>query len=306
MSPTRTTMRPTVRRCSIASSAAGSSSNGTSSPTRGRTAPDATSPRIWSCNASASAPRQEVGADRGLDRRAGRRRRRGTRRRARSSRTGSGRGTMPSSSASMPDAKPGEHVSAAERHAAERARRDVAADGVERDVDAAAARRLERGVDEVGGAGVDRRRRRRAARRSAPSRPNRPARSPWRPRPRRSCTAAEPTPPAAAWMSTVSPCGTPAAHVERQRREVERHEDRGRVGQRDPVGHRERHRRRRHRVLRVAAEGAARDRDDARARRARRRRLHPPRRPCRAPPCPGRTARAPARSRTGRGCRRCR
>ena len=74
--------------------------------------------------------------------------------------------------------EPCEHVPAVERHAAEGAGRDLTADGVERDVDAAPARRLERGGDEVGRARCRRRRRPRAPeRRTGPSRVSPPARS---------------------------------------------------------------------------------------------------------------------------------
>ena len=196
-----------------------------------------TSSRTRSCSAQRVAPGREVGAGRGLDRE----------RVVDVGEAHADEREVPEQDRARDHAlvlgfdarrEPGEHVPAVERHAAERAGRDVAADGVERDVDAAAAGRLERRVDEVGRRWCRRRRRRRArgaeVRLLGRSRQrDHAARRPCTP----SWTAADPTPPAAAWTSTVSP----ALHAGRARRatsarEVERHEDRGGVGQRDRSG----------------------------------------------------------------------
>ncbi len=154
-------------------------------------------------------------------------------------------------------------MTATERHAPERAGGDLPADGVECNVDAATSGGLERGIDEVGGAGVDgdvgpelraevrllgrsRERDHRSARRFRQLHRRRTDTTRGRMDQHR---------------LTVADAG---AHVQRERGQVERHEDRRGVGQRDRLRHREHHRRRRHRVLGVAPERAARDRDDAR------------------------------------------
>ncbi len=168
--------------------------------------------------------------------------------------------------------EPGEDVAAVERHAPERLQRHVAAHRVERDVDAAAVGRVEHRLDEIGVAVVDRDL---GAELEAQlglvgrARGREHACAPVHAELQRGGTG-----PACSRVDEQGLAGLhPGPFVEREPREMERHEDRGRLGLGHVGRHLERHRR-------------GRDRRTPRSRRTRPTGSRPP--ACRA------TLRAPA------------
>ena len=203
-----TTVRPTVWRCSIASSAAGSSRNGTCWPTIARSLPAANKRQQLGVQLLAVAVRREVESAQPLEHH-----------RVVDVRVAhADEREVPEQH--RPRHQPlvflldarreaGEDVAAVERHAPERLQRHVAAHRVERDVDAAAVGRVEHRFHEVGFPVVDRElgaeleAQLRLLGRSRGREHARPACTP-------SWSAAEPAPPAPAWTSSVSPACTRA------------------------------------------------------------------------------------------------
>ena len=256
----RTTVRPTVWRCSIASSAAGSSANGTSWPTIARSLPAANKRQQLGVQLLAVAMRGEVESAHALEHH-----------RVVDVRVAhADEREVPEQH--RPRHEPlvflldarreaGEDVAAVERHAPERLQRHVAAHRVERDVDAAAVGRVEHRLHEVGLPVVDREL---GAELAAQLRLLGGSRG--REHARAGVHAELERGRARAARARVHEQRLARLHagpfVEREPREMERHEDRGRFGLGHVGRHLERHARRRDDVLGVAAERARRDRDD--------------------------------------------